>query len=241
MILANLREGLTSADVQLAADLLARGCGKDRQYYLELAANEGVDRLLSDAELMALLASAPGLETPSAPLFVYVTVRHALRESGIDDARLADYLGAMVLEFGLRDRAFRVTEHDDDTRRYLIDLVADLRIAQGQRAFLLCAHLGNFSLWLAGIFPDYITAQNVRKGAPGFRYYDEMGAHGFRRAADHGLARELELDDLYAQVADLFARIRVTLNRMSDRMFFPNLSSPDRLLRQVEEEFRLSA
>jgi hypothetical protein len=68
-----------------------------------------------------------------------------------------------------------------------------------------------------------------------------MGARGFRLAADHGLARELELEDVYEQAADRFARIRVALNRMSDRVFFPNVSTPDRIMRQVEEEFRLSA
>src|SRR5436190_22218552 len=109
----------------------------------------------------------------------------------------------MLLEFGVRDRANRVSEHDDDTRRYLVDLVADLREARGQRAFLLCAHLGNYSLWLSGIFPDHITAQTHRKGAPGFSYYDEMGARGFRLAADHGMARELEMDEIYAHAADL--------------------------------------
>ena len=122
-----------------------------------------------------------------------------------------------------------------------MDIVAELNGAEGRRAFLLCVHLGNFSLWLSGIFPDYITAQNVRKGAPGFAYYDEMGSKGFRRAADHGLARELELDAVYASVAAVFARVRVALNRVSDRVFFPHVSSPDRLMRQVSEEFKLSA
>jgi hypothetical protein len=241
MILANLRERLTPADVQLVVDLLARGSSNKSRYYADLAEHEGVDRILAEPELMSLLASASRLDAPSAPLFVYVTVRHTLREAGINDPRLANYLGALVLEFGQRDRAYRVQPHDDDTRRYLVDILADLREASGRRAFLLCVHLGNFSLWLAGIFPDYITAQSARNGAPGFRYYDEMGARGFRLAADHGLARELELNDLYANVADLFAQIRVALNRMSDRIFFPNVSSPDRLLRQVEEEFRLTA
>jgi hypothetical protein len=241
MILANLRERLTPADMLLAADLLARGSGRERRYYSDLAENEGADRILAEPELLALLASATSVAAPSAPLFLYVSLRHTLRDSGMDDARLADYLGALVLEFGMRDRAYRVAPTDDDTRRYLVDIVADLREAQGRRAFQLYVHLGNYSLWLAGIFPDYVTAQSARRGAPGFRYYDEMGATGFRRAADHGMARELELDDLYAHVAELFARIRVALNRMSDRMFFPGVNSPDRLLRQVEEEFNLSA
>ena len=241
MILANVRERLTPADVQLVIDLLARGSASKGRYYADLAEHEGIDRLLSEPELVSLLSNGSRLDAPSAPLFLYVTVRHALRESGIDDPRLANYLGALVLEFGLRDRAYRVTPHEDDTRRYLVDILAGLREAEGRRAFLLCVHLGNFSLWLAGIFPDYITAQSARNGAPGFRYYDEMGARGFRLAADHGLARELELDEIYANVAEMFARIRVALNRLSDRVFFPNLSSSDRLLRQVEEDFRLTS
>jgi hypothetical protein len=241
MIVANLRERLTPDDVQLAVDCLARGSGRERRYYSDLVKQEGADRVLAEPELLSLLMNVSRVAAPSAPLFLYVTVRHALRERGIDDARLADYLGALLLEFGQRDRAFRVTPHDDDTRRYLVDILADLREAQGRRAFLLCVHLGNFSLWLSGIFPDYITAQSNRNGAPGFRYYDELGARGFRMAAENRLAQDLELDGIYGQVADLFAQIRVALNRMSDRVFFPNVSSPDRLMRQVEEEFRLTA
>ena len=241
MILANLRERLTDADLQLVVELLSRGQAGDRRYYTELAEKEGPDRLLDDPGLMELLGGHSPLTAPSAPLFLYVTLRHTLRDCGIQDPRLADYLGAMLLEFGHHDRAYRVAPHDDDTRRYLVDIVTELSGAEGRRAFLLCVHLGNFSLWLSGIFPDYITAQNTRKGAPGFAYYDELGARGFRLAADHGLARELELDSLYASVADLFARIRVALNRVSDRVFFPHVSSPDRLMRQVSEEFKLSA
>jgi hypothetical protein len=241
MILANLRERLTEADLHLVVDLLSRGSVANRQYLADLAEKEGPARLLDDPRLMELLGSHAQLAAPSAPLFLYVTLRNALRECGIDDPRLADYLGALLLDFGYHDRAYRVTAHDDDTRRYLVDIVSDLSGAEGRRAFLLCVHLGNFSLWLSGIFPDYVTAQNTRRGAPGFAYYDELGARGFRRAADHGLARELELDGVYASVADLFGRIRVALNRVSDRVFFPHVSTPDRLMRQVSEEFKLSA
>jgi hypothetical protein len=242
MIRANLRERVTPADIRLAAGLLAgEGKGRDSEYYTAMAEAEGVDRVLSLPELLPLLLATPTLDAPSAPLLLYVTIRNALREFQVDDAELADYLGALLLEFGMRDRANRVEAHDDDRRTHLVDLVADLRMAEGQRAFLLCAHIGNYSLWLAGCFPDYITARNIRRGAPGFPYYDELGARGFRMAADHGLAREMELDQVYAHASELFGRLRVALNRVSDRMFFPGVSSPDRLMRQVREEFRLSA
>jgi len=131
MILANLRERLTTADIQLVVDLLARGRAAARLSYTELAEKEGPDRLLDDPDLLALLSTHAQLAAPSAPLFLYVTLRHALRDCGMDDPRLADYLGALVLDFGMKDRAYRVAPHDDDTRHYLVDIIADLSTAEG--------------------------------------------------------------------------------------------------------------
>jgi len=104
---------------------------------------------------------------------------------------------------------------------------------------LLRAHLGNFSLWLSGVFPDYIAARRERHGGPDFTYYEEMGARGFRLASDHQLAREWALTEIYHRAAESFERLRVALNRLSDFVFFRAPSSPDRLMRQVGDAFRL--
>jgi len=98
---------------------------------------------------------------------------------GIDDATLSDYLGALVLEFGIRDQAHRITPMDDAVYAYLADVVADLDGADERRGFLLRAHLGNFSLWMAGMFPDYIAARKARKGGPDLEYYEAAGKSGF--------------------------------------------------------------
>ena len=103
----------------------------------------------------------------------------------------------------------------------------------------LGSHLGNFSLWLSGVFPDYIAARRERHGGPDLSYYEEMGARGFRLASDHRLAREWELTGVYHRAAESFERLRVGLNRLSDFVFFPALSTPDRLMRQVADTFRL--
>ena len=42
------------------------------------------------------------------------------------------------------------------------------------------AHLGNYALWLSGLFPDYIEARHWRRGAPDLDYYEEMGRRGSR-------------------------------------------------------------
>jgi hypothetical protein len=239
MILANVRERFTATDVELVIELLSRGDVAHKGELARVARERGLAALLDAPDLPELLRAAPQLGQPSPALFVYVVVRHALCGVGIESARLSDYLGALVLEFGLRDRAYRISRFDDEIYRYLTDLVAHAASASGRRGFLLRAHLGNMSLWLAGLYPDHITARKERRGGPGLRYYEELGAQGFRLASDHRLAHELDMADVYEQASSSFRPIRIALNRVSDRMLFPGSSTPGRLMRQVADEFDL--
>src|SRR3989337_1638546 len=115
MILANVRERVSPEDLRLVAGLLGRSATAGRS-----------DELLDEPALFALLRDAPGIASPSAPLFLYVAVRHSLRSVGIDDAELSDYLAALLLEFGMRDRAYRIAPSDDAVYYYVTDIVADL-------------------------------------------------------------------------------------------------------------------
>ena len=240
MIVADVRERLTPGDLQRVVVLLSRGDAARGERWRRRLQEEGRDVLLDEPGLLQLLLADQSLAAPSAVLFVYVAVRSALREVGLDDAELSDYLAALLLEFGRRDRAWRIAPTDDQVYRYVSDIAADLAVvADARRGFLLRAHLGNFSLWLAGVFPDYIVARQRRRGGPDFSYYEMMGARGFRLASDHRLAQQWRLAGLYERAADAFERLRVGLNRLSDSVFFPSRSSPDRLMRQVTDTYRL--
>jgi hypothetical protein len=109
MILANVREQFTLTDVELVIELLSRGDVAHKGELARVAEERGLDALLDAPDLPELLRAAPRLGQPSPALFVYVVVRHALCGVGIESARLSDYLGALVLEFGLRDRAYRIS------------------------------------------------------------------------------------------------------------------------------------
>ncbi len=237
MILADLRKHFAPSDAQLVIDLLSAGDARRKRSLARTAAQQGIHELLDDAALPKLLHDAPVDGAPSQALLLYVLTRHTLREAGIDDRRLSEYVGALLLEFGVRDRAHRIAPHDDAVYRYVADIVAHIDTERGKRGFQLRAHLGNFTLWLAGVFPDYVTARVHRKGAPDLRYYEELGARGFRLASDHQLAARYDLVGVYRRAADSFGRLRVALNRLSDRVFFPHNATPDRLLRQVRDGF----
>jgi hypothetical protein len=233
MIRANARSRLREADMHLVLLLLARGDACRRQRLTARYEREGPDPLLDDPDLPARLLAARTLMIPSAPLFVYVMVRHAMLGAGFASRELADYLAALVLDFGARDRARRIAEHDEWTYEYLVDLVAELERSAGARRFQVGAHLGNYALWLAGIFPDRIAAQRLRRGGPDVDYYDALGRRGFALASGHALAEASGLAPVLSSAAERFPAIRVTLNTLSDQLFFPNVITADRRFRDA--------
>ncbi|MGQ0766069.1 MAG: hypothetical protein ACT4OZ_10420 [Gemmatimonadota bacterium] len=232
MLLGAVRPGLTRNDAQLVIRLLAReGRGGESQLEQRLA-DDGLDALLDDPFLAAALLRQDSATFASLPLFLYVLVRRALLEDHETDRTVADFVASILLHFGMQRRAFRIRDHDEVEYHSLASLAMDADSADPHRAFLSLAHMGNLSLWLAGIFPDHISARN-RRGGPDMGYYDEMGRRGYQLAAQHRLAAQYGASTLLETVAERFPRLRCSLNRLSDNVVFRHHHSVDRLLRQV--------
>ena len=238
MILADTRHHLTRNDAELAARLIARDSRAELAEMERELADRGIDALLDDPRLPAALLRSRQGACASLPLFAYVMVRHALIRLGESERMIADYLAALVMHFGVRDRAWRVSDADDQVYVALADLAADLDDPDGRRSFLVRTHLGNYALWLSGLFPDYVEHRKWRRGGPDLDYYEEMGRRGFQLAADHRLAENHGLATLYATAAERFGLLRAALNDVSDALLFPDRSSPERLMRQVTSEAR---
>lgn len=239
MIATSVRASLTAQDMRLAVDLLGAS-EAERHRLAQRAMEEGPDALWDDPRLMSALVASRDLVRPSPSLFFYVVLRRLLLELGVDDRAVTDYCAAMVVAFGRGDRAYRISEHDENQYAYLVDLIAEAGRAEGERQFRVRMHLGNFSLWLTGIFPDYIAERRCRKGGPPRSYFEGIGRRGFLMASDHRLAGRYGLDGVLRAVGQRFAEARIALNRMSDRMMFPRHHSADRLIRQVEDQLRAS-
>lgn len=235
MILANTRARLGRDDAQLVVRLVARGSGRAQDTAEGTLADQGIDPLLDDPRLLDGLVSARQGAHASWPLFAYVIVRHTLRAAGDDDRVMADYVASILLHFGLSQRARQLTTHDDATYDTLSSISTEIEGADAQRSFLARAHLGNYALWLSGFFPDHIEQRRWRRGGPDLQYFESMGQRGFRLAAEHRLANEHGLAPLFEAAADRFPRIRVALNRVSDRLLFPHVHTPERLMRQVRD------
>src|SRR5919199_3317596 len=238
MILGNVRASLERNDAQLALRLIARGSRSELERGEELLRDGGIDALLDDARLVpALMESSLGAYA-SLSLFCYALVRRALLNAGENDRALADYVAAILLHFGVRGRANRIAESDDEEYDTLAALLDDVDAPDARRSFLVRQHLGNYALWISGLFPDLIEHRRWRRGGPDLDYYEDMGRRGFQLAADHRLAHEHGLRALYQEAAQRFGRLRMALNAVSDSLLFPNHHTPERLMRQVRDETR---
>ncbi|MFO7893376.1 MAG: hypothetical protein R6U63_06580 [Longimicrobiales bacterium] len=236
MILPNVRASFGRAEVGAIMTAVAGAGSSARETLDQRLRDDGLDALLDDPRTLNAVLTGDHHGTPA--LVFYLLVRHALLESGLDDRTLADYIAAILVDFGREDRAYRIAPDDPDTYHYLVDLVAAAETADGRRRFLVRAHLGNYALWLGGIFPDHVTYRVHRRGAPGLDYVEALGAGGYRMAAESRLADEHGLSRLYHTAAEVFPELRVALNRISDRYLFPARGgSVDRLLRQVSDAF----
>lgn len=235
MISPSVRAAMGREEAQQIVRLIAQGDEDLRDAALRRLDEEGLDALLDDPRtLNALLTSGDVSVRPD--VIFYVLVRQALLEGGINSRDVADYTAALVLRFGRDGRAYRPADGSVERYRYLVDLVRQLQSARGRRALLLSAHLGNYALWMAGLFPQHIAHRTQRRGAPGLAYYDDMGATGFRMASTMDGAEGLGLDAIFRDVADHFQGVRVALNRVSDRHIWRGAGDPvDRLLREVQQ------
>lgn len=217
MISADARSRFTPQDLEL----LGAALGLDGEERLK---QEHLDQVLDRREIARglLHANLPG---PSPSLLFYVLVRHSLLDVGVDDPTVADYFAALLRDFGIRHRATRVDDVDDHDHHYLVDILSDHAASSGDRHFKVCVHLGNYALWLSGLFPDRIAARRARRGGPDLGYYESLGRRGYAEASEHRLAGHTGLDDILRTAAERTREVRLALNKVSKQLVL----SPSRL------------
>ena len=71
------------------------------------------------------------------------------------------------------------------------------------------AHIGNYSLFLTGIFPERIRVRAERRGFPDLKYFEAMGRSQYGAASDHRLAQRYELSEIFSTLSDRFEATRL--------------------------------
>jgi hypothetical protein len=124
----------------------------------------------------------------------------------------------LLSEFARSEQSRCVVPGGHNPLDYFFEMLAALQTADDRTSFHIRAHIGNYSLFLSGVFPDRIRFRTERRGFPDLRYYEAMGRTQYRAASDHRLAQRYELAEIFTTLAERFETTRLALNDISDRL-----------------------
>jgi hypothetical protein len=184
-----------------------------------LADEESRDLILDDERLFHALLERRGCLRVSSRFYFYILVRQVFRRSDLHDRAVADYVAELLAEFSRAERSRCVPAGQTSSLDYFVDMLAALQTADDRTSFLIRVHIGNYSLFLSGVFPERIRLRAELRGCPGLKYYEGLGRANFRTASDHRLARQYAVSDIFNTLAERFETTRLALNDISDRLF----------------------
>jgi hypothetical protein len=217
MIRANCRERFTGADFDFVVRTLARSPNESVSLVDLLSDGDTRDAVLDNPRLVDAILSNPAQLRISSQFYFYVLARHVLQQAGIGDRKLSDYVGSLLETFSRTSLLRSPHVIGESVHQYISDMLIALQRVTAEQAFLLRAHVGNYSLFVSGIFHENTQKRSLR-GGPDVRFYEQIGRTNYQMVSSHAAARRCELDDVFEELADRFRDVRLALNRLSDQL-----------------------
>ena len=150
-------------------------------------------------------------------LFFSVMLRRSLTDRRIvGDRRVVNYISNLLSIFAQTNRLYRIHQHDQLAVNYLSDMIREARNADPRRQFLIYSHIGNYSLYVTGLFPESIEYRRRFKNRPvGAQFYIDFGREYYEQASGHTIAREYELDEVFFRLSIMFEVYKDALNHLA--------------------------
>lgn len=220
VIKPNCRIQFEAQDIDFITSVLATGDDSAECLVQLLSDEESRDQVLDNPKLAHALLERGGCLRVSTRFYFYILVRHGFQQAGLQDRVVADYVAEVLTQFASAERSRCVLPGESSPLEYFCEMMAALQGADDRSRFVIRAHMGNYSLFLSGVFPERIRARAEFRGSPDLRYYEGVGRAQFRMAGDHWLAQRYELTNVFLTLADRFETTRLALNEIADRAFF---------------------
>jgi hypothetical protein len=218
VIQPNCRVQFTAEDIDFILNVLRPKVGSADGLVKLLSDEESRDLILDDDALLRAVLEHRNCLRISTHFYFYILVRQVFRRSRIMERGVADYVAEVLSEFSQIERTQCHIRGQVQPLNYFFEMLGALQTADDTERFYIRAHIGNYSLFLSGIFPDRVRFRAERRGAPDLKYYEEIGRSNYRVASDHRLARKYDLDGIFNTLAERFQTTRLALNDLGERL-----------------------
>lgn len=218
VIRANSRVQFTADDIEFILGVLRPKVDSVDCLVRLLSDEETRDVIIDDETLLKAVLEDTNCLRISTHFYFYILVRQVFRRAKIDDRGVADYVAAVLTEFSRAERASCVVAGKETPVDYFFEMLAALKTADEYTSFHIRAHIGNYSLFLSGVFPDRIRFRAEVRGFPDLKYYEGLGQANYRVARDHRLAQRYDLAGIFDTISERFQVVRRALNDLSGRL-----------------------
>jgi len=225
MITPNCRERLTASDFEFIAGTLGAGRNNSATLAELLTDTEMRDAILDSDKLFQAVLQGDAQLRISPQCYFYVLLRHVLKDRGIVNRETCDYLASLLETFSRTERMRAPGGVGEGTQQYVSDLLLALQKASASQAFLLRAHIGNYTLFISGVFHDRVESRS-RRGGPDIAFFEGVGAANFHSAAGHPFARQHSLSPVFEELSERFHDVRLALNDTAERHLHLDESPP---------------
>ena len=133
----------------------------------------------------------------------------------LNNTDVPNYLANMLAIFVQTSRLYKMEKDDEMQYQYIIDMIDEIQRSDNARRFYIYCHIGNYTLFFTGMFPEYIEHKfKYKKTLIDRRYYVDFGKTYFGLASEHAMARQHELDDILHSLSEGFEIITKLLQYM---------------------------
>ncbi len=224
-LLLGFRKHLQLSEIHFITDCLANTEAEVEALLYLLIDPNTVDSVLDHPKLFETVLNSPEALHISSRLYFYLITRHSLKDSGLDDADLADYVAAVL------NSHLHKADNPQNSIFYIIDWLNELEKSPKEQHFKLYVMVGNYLLYLTGIFPQSIHERTRRRGAPSLDFYEDVARHSFRAASQQIEENTQTPDWLYKRLAENFSELRCALNDASGRLLHLDPLLPPAMLK----------
>ena len=140
----------------------------------------------------------------------------------LEDTHISNYIANMLVRFSQSSRMFKIREDDKESYHYIVDMIKDSLKSDNMRRFSIYCHIGNYSLFLTGMFSEYIKYRfKYRRRLVNSQFYIDFGKTYYALAAKHTCAKRNNLSDTYAQLSRGFEVVADVLHFMNGKYLSP--------------------
>jgi len=170
---------------------------------------------------------------PLEHLFSELT-RGSFDRIGLMDPDLPPYVSGLLLEFTSMDRLYRIQDCAgrpvDDVGEMLLEGDVRHRASSFERERIVRKHIGDFTLFFTGMFPEHVTALREKARLDSFVDWIEAGRESYKAVAAFDTWPYAEEAPLFLKLAEHFDFLVVGLNLVRDD-----------LVRLGEERYEMAA